>query len=66
MHMLFSRVAPYLVAYLLGVATPVLVAALFFRGQDNERDNSCFLIWLLVILFVAISAVVYFWAAGGA
>jgi hypothetical protein len=62
----FSSVAPYLIAYLLGVATPVLVATFFFRGQDNERDNSCFLIWLLVILFVAIIAVVYFWAAGGA
>jgi hypothetical protein len=60
----FSSVAPYLIAYLLGVATPVVVAALFFRGQDNERDNSCFLIWLLVFLFVAIIAIVYFWAAG--
>jgi hypothetical protein len=63
--MRFSSFAPYLIAYLLGVATPVLAAMLFFRGQDNERDNSCFLVWLLVILFVAISAVVYFWAAGG-
>ena len=61
----FSSVAPYLIAYLLGVATPVLVAMLFFRGQDNERDNSCFLVWVLVILFVAIIAIGYFWAAEG-
>jgi hypothetical protein len=61
----FSSVAPYLIAYLLGVATPVVVAALFFRGQDNESDNSCFLVWVLVILFVAIIAIVYFWAAAG-
>jgi hypothetical protein len=63
--MTFSRFAPYLIAYLLGVATPVLVAMFFFRGQDNERDNSCFLVWLLVILFVAIIVIVYFWAIGG-
>jgi hypothetical protein len=63
--MRFSSFAPYLIAYLLGVATPVVVAALFFRGQDNESDNSCFLIWLLVILFVVISAIVYFWAVEG-
>ncbi len=61
----FSRVAPYLIAYLLGVATPVLIAALFFRGQDNESDNSCFLVWVLALLFVAIVAIVYFWAAAG-
>jgi hypothetical protein len=61
----FPSVAPYLIAYLLGVATPVVLAALFFRGQDNERDNSCFLIWLLVFLFVAIIAIVYFWAVAG-
>jgi hypothetical protein len=63
--MTFSSFAPYLIAYLLGVATPVLIAAIFFRGQDEERDNSCFLIWVLVILFVAIMAIVYFWAVAG-
>jgi hypothetical protein len=61
----FSGFAPYLIAYLLGFATPVLLALLFFRGQDNERDNSCMLVGLLVILFVAILAVVFFWIAGG-
>ena len=60
--MYFSGFAPYLIAYLLGVATPVLLALLFFRGQDNERDNSCFLISLLVILIVAILVILYFWA----
>jgi hypothetical protein len=63
--MSFSSIAPYLIAYLLGVATPVLLALLFFRGQDNERENSCFLISLLVILFGAILAILYFWAARG-
>ena len=63
--MYFSRFAPYLIAYLLGVATPVLVATLFFRGQDNERENSCLLVGLLVTLFLAIIAVAYFWAAEG-
>jgi hypothetical protein len=60
--MSFSNTAPYLIAYLLGVATPVLLALLFFRGQDNERENSCFLISVLVILFGAILAILYFWA----
>jgi hypothetical protein len=63
--MSFSRFAPYLIAYLFGVATPVLMALFFFRGQDNERENSCFLVWLLVILVVAIIVVAYFWAAAG-
>jgi cytochrome c biogenesis protein CcdA len=44
----FFSIAPYLIAYLLGVATPVLLALLFFRGQDNERENSCFLIGLFL------------------
>lgn len=63
--MRFSDFAPYLISYLLGVATPILVATLFFRGQDEERDNSCLLIGLLVIILVAILAIIYIWAVGG-
>ena len=60
-----SSIAPYLISYLLGVATPIVVAMLFFRGQDNERDNSCLLIGLLIIILVVIVAIIYIWAVGG-
>ena len=56
--------APILIAYLLGVATPIVVALLFFRGQDSERENSCLLVWLLVIILVLILAIIFLWVKG--
>ena len=63
--MQISGIAPFLIAYLLGVATPILVALLFFRGQDNERENSCLLVGLLLITLVVILAIIFLWARGG-
>ena len=63
--MQISSIVPYLIAYFLGVATPIAVAILFFRGQDNERENSCLLVWLLVVILVVILGLIYLWVRGG-
>ncbi len=62
--MQISSIAPYLIVYLLGVATPILIAALFFKGQNRNNDNCCFLVGVLGILFLAIAAITFLWAQG--
>jgi hypothetical protein len=62
--MQISSIAPYLIAYLLGVATPILIAALFFQGQNRDNDNCCFLVGVLGIIILAIVGISFLWAKG--
>jgi hypothetical protein len=58
--MQISSIVPYLIAYLLGVATPIVVA-LLFSGQDN-RERTAVCIGLLVIILVVILVMIFLWA----
>ena len=62
--MQISSLAPYLIGYLLGGATPVLIAALFLRGQNRDNDNCCFLVGLLGIIFLVIAVITFLWVKG--
>jgi len=59
--MSISVFAPYLISYLLGVATPILVAARFFKSQDSTKGDGCLLIGMLAIIVMAILIIVFLW-----
>jgi hypothetical protein len=54
--------APYLIVYFLGIATPILlVKEIFSRRLDDDGGESCILSLILWIIFFLIAAIAYYW-----
>ena len=54
-----ATLAPYVIAYLCGCATPILIV--FKTADDRENGSGCFYLILLIGLFIAIGGVAYLW-----
>jgi hypothetical protein len=54
-----ATLAPYLITYLCGCATPILIV--FKTADDRENGSGCLYLLLLIGLFIAICGVAYLW-----
>lgn len=59
-----STIAPYLIVYLLGVATPIVM--LSKANRDEDAFAGCIFVAVLVVIVAIIGTVFYLWMLGTA
>mgnify|MGYP001086390073 CR=1 FL=1 len=59
-----STIAPYLIVYLLGVATPMII--LSKTNRDEDAFGGCIFVMVLLLIVLIMAALFYLWMSGSA